>query len=65
MRSSGVDFGVSEKEEVARDRSGLPLGWRMEARRWKGREMRHYVDPRGRSYRTLAEARRVPRRPRV
>ena len=55
LRSSGLDFFVSAKEEVVRGRSGLPPGWRTEGH---GR-LRRYVDPSGRSYRSLADARRV------
>lgn len=37
----------------------LPVGWRTETFRLKGRERREYIDPHGKRYRTLAEAKKA------
>ncbi|CAK9047673.1 Hypothetical protein SCF082_LOCUS26669 [Durusdinium trenchii] len=62
--SSGLDFSISdhngEDQTVAtKPALLLPAGWRTESHRRRGRERRVYTDPFGRTYWTLADARKV------
>jgi len=64
--SSELDFGVSgsDREDAAAKPKEptplvLPLGWRTEVFRRKGRDRREFVDMQGRRYGTVAEARKA------
>jgi len=59
--SSAIDFSISDHngEEGEVTKPFLPVGWRTETFRLKGRERREYIDPHGKRYRTLAEAKKV------
>mmetsp|Transcript_19575 Transcript_19575/g.34570 ORF Transcript_19575/g.34570 Transcript_19575/m.34570 type:complete len:1115 (+) Transcript_19575:20-3364(+) len=65
--SSGLDFAVSgsDREETAGSKPKeppplvLPPGWRTEVFRRKGRDRREFVDPNGKRYGAVAEARKA------
>eukprot|EP00931_Biecheleriopsis_adriatica_P082306 TRINITY_DN5573_c0_g1_i1.p1 TRINITY_DN5573_c0_g1~~TRINITY_DN5573_c0_g1_i1.p1 ORF type:complete len:1295 (-),score=324.79 TRINITY_DN5573_c0_g1_i1:44-3928(-) len=64
--SSALEFAVSDSngEDGATQPKQppslvLPVGWRTEAFYRKGRECREFVDPTGRRYRTMADARKA------
>jgi len=58
--SSELEYAISgsDQEGTARPDSNfiLPPGWRTEKFRRKSRQVREYVDPEGRRYRTMSEA---------
>lgn len=59
--SSAIDFSISDHngEDGEVKKPFLPVGWRTETFRLKGRERREYIDPHGKRYRTLAEAKKA------
>ncbi|CAJ1385863.1 unnamed protein product, partial [Effrenium voratum] len=57
--SSALDFSLSGHEDDAEPAFCLPAGWRTESFRRNGREHREFIDPHGRRFKTLGEARKV------